>query len=131
MGFEERYMDVLQNMEAAIIDVYRRRPELLDVEVDAALEALVAHYTAVEGGRTPRPVSLQGARREVYDGVAEICQWRLGDPADAVAGEMGPPLRATSAGEIVACLKRLRKSVQRITKEGGRQGYLKFISRFM
>ena len=30
-----------------------------------------------------------------------------------------------------ACLKRIRKSVQRWNKEGGRQGYLTFVGRFV
>lgn len=33
--------------------------------------------------------------------------------------------------EIVACLKRLRKSVQFWTKSGGRQGYLNYIVEFL
>ena len=32
---------------------------------------------------------------------------------------------------IVACLKRIRESIQRWNKEGGRQGYLTFVQRFV
>jgi hypothetical protein len=32
---------------------------------------------------------------------------------------------------IVECLKRIRKSIQRWNREGGRQGYLKFVEQFV
>jgi hypothetical protein len=33
--------------------------------------------------------------------------------------------------EIIACLKRIRKSINRWNKVGGRQGYLIFVSDFI
>lgn len=128
-GFEERYLDVLQNIEAAILQVYRRRPDLLDSQVDAALEVLLGRYTAEQRGRRLRPVHLEGARQEVFAAVEAVCEWRLGRGTLADMKEEAPP--AIRVEEIVACLKRIRKSVERITKERGRQGYLQFISGFM
>ena len=128
-GFEERYLDVLQDIEAAILRIYRHRPELLDSQVEAALEALIGQYTAEQRGRTSRPVALEGARQGVYAAIAEVCERRLGRPTLASAEALGPP--ANDAEEIVACLKRIRKSVRRITKERGRQGYLQFIASFI
>ena len=39
MGVEEEYQDVMQNIESAIVGVYRDHPELADFQVDQALEA--------------------------------------------------------------------------------------------
>jgi hypothetical protein len=36
-----------------------------------------------------------------------------------------------SENELVPCFKRIRKSIRRWTKVGGRQGYLTYISQFM
>lgn len=134
-GFEERYLDVLQNIEAAIMMVYGNQPALLDSEVDAALEALIARYAAEERGRTPQPAHLPGNRQEVYDKVSEVCEWRLGrgDLASirAAEPEMNVEPERKTVGEIVACLKRIRKSVARMTKTRGRQGYLTFVSGFL
>ena len=127
--FEERYLDVLQNIEAAIVRVYRERAELLDSQVDAALEALIGRYTAEQRGGTPRPVPLDGARREVHAALEAICEWRLGRTALGSPGAPLPP--ALAVDEMVACLKRVRKSVQRFTKQRGRQGYLQFVSGFV
>jgi hypothetical protein len=127
--FEERYEDVLQNIEFAIVNVHRRHPELMDYDVDTALEALVSRYGAEARGRTPREHALPGLRGEVYDAVLSICEWRIGRaPLDG-----GPAMdeQRNSAEELAACLKRIRNSVQRWTKERGRQGYLTFVARFL
>ncbi|MCX7668798.1 MAG: hypothetical protein N2439_01835, partial [Anaerolineae bacterium] len=58
--------------------------------------------------------------------------WRLGKEKLMTDTDMpGPQPEPVSAEVIIACLKRIRKSVQRWNREGGRQGYLTFISRFI
>ena len=125
---EEEYQDVLQNIEAAIVSVHRRHPEMLDYDVDGALEALVAWYTAEQRGRTAREPVLHGLRRDVFTAVREICEWRLGRDAPALPA---PSDAGVGVDVIVACLKRVRTSVQRWTREGGRKGYLTFIREYV
>jgi hypothetical protein len=131
-SFEEQYADVLQNIEFAIVETDRRLPGTLDYHVDAALEAAISVYTAEQLGRTPREVVLEGHRREMYDAVRQMCEWRLGRRRlDDEEGEaLGPPT-PSRVDEIAACLKRVRKSVQRWNKQGGRRGYLQFVSRYL
>jgi hypothetical protein len=43
----------------------------------------------------------------------------------------GPQAPTVSLDVIVACLKRIRKSIRMWNKEGGRQGCLTFIQRFI
>jgi len=40
-------------------------------------------------------------------------------------------IKPITVNELLDCLKRIKKSVQFWTKEGGRQGYLVYISNFM
>jgi hypothetical protein len=127
--FEERYADVLQNIEFSIVEVHRAHPELLDYDVDAALEALISRYGAEARGRTAREHALPGLRGEVYNAVVSVCEWRLGRAA--LDGEPTTDGALNSAEELAACLKRVRSSVQRWTKERGRQGYLTFIARYV
>ncbi len=131
--FEDRYLDVLQNIEAAIVAVSRQRPELLDYDVEATLEALIGRYRAEELGRTPRPVQLTERREELYEAVLGICEWRLGrgSPFGEEGSEGIPGPTPISVEEIVACLKRIQKSVKRWNKQGGRQGYLTFIRQYV
>lgn len=128
--FEEEYADVLQNIEFAIVGVYRRTPELIDYEVDAALSGLIARYRAEGDGREPRPVRLDERSQEVYDAVEAMCEWRLGRRSLEAEGAAGAPPPKT-IDEIGACLKRIRKSVRLWTKQGGRQGYLNFVGRYI
>lgn len=120
-GFEEEYGDVLKNIEFAIVGVYRRAPELIDYEVDAALSALIARYRAEADGREPRSPQLDERNQEVYDAVETMCEWRLGRGHLDAEGDAGAPPPKT-LDETGACLKRIRKSVGRWTKQGGRQG---------
>jgi hypothetical protein len=36
-----------------------------------------------------------------------------------------------AVGDLVLCLKRIRKSIQLWRKEGGRRGYFEFVGRFL
>jgi hypothetical protein len=125
---EEEYQDVLQNIEVGIVAVHRVHPHMLDHDVDGALEALVVRYTAEQRGRTTRGGALHGVRQDVYAAVLAVCEWRLGrGPSDPALPAEG----MNTVEEILACLKRVRSSVQRWTREGGRQGYLTFVRRFV
>ncbi len=62
--FEEDYLDVLQNIEAAIVSVYRQHPALLDYEVDKALEALIRAYQAEQQQRTLGATALTPSRKQ-------------------------------------------------------------------
>jgi hypothetical protein len=133
-SFEERYEDVLQNIEFGIVQVYRLRPELTDWEVLTAVEALIRVYQAEARGRQLASPSLQSLAQEVYDSVKPMCQWRLGRETPFL-DEEGEPQdispEPVTLDEIVACLKRVRKSINRWSRRGGRQGYLAFVEQFI
>jgi hypothetical protein len=78
MAFEDHYLDVLQNIEFAIISVYRQQPSLRDSVVLRAVEALIEHYRAEVRGQTPKPVTLPETETEIFARVKELCEMRLG-----------------------------------------------------
>ncbi len=128
----EQFHDVLQNIEAAILETYDDEPDLLDLDVIDALDALIRRYAAEEQGRT-RPASRLSARAaRVFEAAERSCEWRLGRLAlpDIVDHAVIPPDARKTVDEIVVCLKRLRKSARLWNDEGGRQGYLNYISAF-
>lgn len=131
---EDHYLDVLQNIEAAIVQVYREHPELADGNVDLALEGLVRLYQAEARGRAAPVLRLRELEQQVYDGVKEMCDWRMHrtrpDPQESDEPVLLPGTPLT-VEEIVACLKRIRKSIALWTKQGGRQGYLDYIAQFI
>jgi hypothetical protein len=130
MRVEDEYFDVLQNLESAIVNEFRQDRSILDLDARDAANALVRHYEAeVEARGAPRaPLSDRATR--VFEAVRPICEWRLGRaPApDKSPSEFDASL---TAAQLVLCLKRIRKSIDFWTKEGGRQGYLNFVSEYV
>jgi hypothetical protein len=133
--FEERYEDVLQNIEAGIMLVYHDHPRMADWEVMAAVEALIRRYQSeAKGRRQATPPSLDSLAQEVYDSVETMCEWRLGREkpfSDKEGKPMEFLVEPITLHELIACLKRIRKSINLWTRQGGRQGYLTFVSQFI
>jgi hypothetical protein len=133
MNVEEEHLDVLQNIEFAIVGVFRREPMLVDFDFENAVNGLIVHYQAQPQNREARLPKLNERAKEVYDLVEAMCEWRLGNEALASADmkARGPRPEPVTLDVMVACLKRIRKSVQKWNKQGGRQDYLTFIQRFI
>ena len=128
---EEEYLDVLHNIEAVIIGYYRQNSTLTDYQVDSALESLGRTYQREKTGGAPVLPKNEQAKG-VYDAMKGICDWQLGK-VDMV-DEEGSPMNVEdplTVDEMQLCLKRLRKSVAMWNKQGGSQGYLKYISNFL
>jgi hypothetical protein len=133
MKVEEQFEDVLQNIEAGIVSVYHARPELADWDVEVALEALIQVYQAEVHQRPADLRQLAGNQAEVLRAAQIMCEWRLGraplhDERDRPIEMPSAPLTTT---DMIACLKRLRKSIRFWGKAGGRQGYLNYIVNFI
>ena len=129
MNPEPKNMDVLQNLEAIVVTVFRDHPEMTDRVAARAYEAAFEHYRAEVRGHAPKPCTLTGIEREVFNGLIAICDWRLGRSKGGIESDEIPnPLSVT---EIVDCLRQLRKSVERHTRSGGSQGYLVFVAAFV
>jgi hypothetical protein len=131
MTFEEDYQDVLQNLEATIIMFWQENPDLIDAEVETALDWLIRLYNAqIQGRSFSRP--LRGISRQVAEDVKSMCEIRLG--RSQLRDEEGNAildLGNITLDEIVECLKRIKSSVNFWTKERGRQGYLNFVKQFI
>lgn len=130
MAFEDKYLDVLQNIEFPIQVVYKNRQDLTDYDVLSAIEALIDFYTAEERKREPRDFKLSEKSIEVYNGVKEMCDFRIGRvfPDDINPENTPKPL---SISEITNCLKTIKNSINKWTKRNGRQGYLNFVKEYM
>ena len=133
MEIEEEYQDVLQNIEFAIVEVYREDPMLLDYDVLEGLEALRRYYQAQERQRPAPSLRLFEQSQRVFDRVKGMCEWRLGrvELVDGQGEELEVRPEPLRVEEIGQCLKRIHQSVQRWNKLRGRRGYLDFVSPFI
>lgn len=124
--FTQKYGDVLQNIEYTIITYYRQKPELADYNVDRVVENLMRLYAAETKGRTFNVPKFDGMEQELFDGLKEVCDTRLGRENELAEG-----IEPKTADEMAACLKRIRRSIQLWTKENGRRGYLNYVNQFI
>jgi hypothetical protein len=127
-AFEEEYLDVLQNIEMAIVGVYREHNGWLDYDVDKVLNLIWTEYRSEKQGKAvPVPTLNENAQR-VYERVKDMCEFRLGRSSTIKAqGWFRAKPTPLSIDEVMDCLKRIRRSVALWNKEGGRRGYLYFI----
>jgi hypothetical protein len=127
MDLFEKYQDVLQNIEFAIVSIYRENLEMTDYAVMRSLEAIINHYSAEKTGKRPRNYSLDETEKEIFRQVQSVCEWRLGRPSSFGM----PGITPISLDEIIQCLKRILKSVEKWNKHEGIQGYLRFVSQYV
>lgn len=130
MGLEDTHLDVLQNIEFAIVSVYRERGDLVDYDVMRALDALIDVYRAESRGYTPKEIHLPEQESLVFQRVKDICEFRLGRNELRINQNIISGAEKT-ANEILACLRRIRKSVDRWHQRGGQQGYLQFVNQYV
>ena len=122
MKVEETYLDVLQNIEFAIASEYRNNASLKDRDVLDAIQQLVRQYAAEERRQDSMPsVHLASSSHAVFESVKETCEWRLGRLQHLGVDPIG-------SGELLACLKKIRSSIQYWTKQHGSRGYLNYMT---
>lgn len=131
MAIEDDYLDVLQNIEFSIVTIYRAKRQLTDHEVRSAIETLLRDYNAESRGKPSTTITLTGLTRDVFAAVKDMCDLRLGRTQNKRIEDAGIKFDGLTVDELIACLKRIRKSIDKWNKEFGRQGYLDFIDKFL
>src|ERR1035437_10940395 len=117
MRVEDEYLDVLQNLEWAIVNEFRQDRSILDLDARDAVNALVRHYEAEAESRSASGAPLSERARRIFEGVRKMCEWRLGRaPApDNPPSGLDPTVTAAGTG---LCLQRIRQSVGFLTQGG-------------
>lgn len=131
--FEEEYQDILQNIEFALVQVYREHDDMTDWEAEQAINGLIRTYAAEERGRSEPNLRLQPLAEAAYDRVMAMCEWRLGRAqlVDESGEGVDLLMEPVTVSEMIDCLKRIRRSIQMWRKEGGRRGYFEFVGQFL
>jgi sugar phosphate isomerase/epimerase len=129
MKWTDDKLDILQNLEFSVVEIWRAHPEMSDYTALRAYEAAFQTYRAELRGHAPKPPGLSGLDAEAFEAVKAMCEFRLArKPCPFTGPENVPPI---SLQLLVDCLRELGKSVERHTKADGRQGYLTFIGGFL
>ena len=128
----EEHLDVLQNIEYAIVSTHRENPDMADAAVMRALEALIDRYKAQKAGRPQREWRPSEVERDLESHLFAFCEWRMGraELLDASALAEQETMNPIPVEGILKCLKRILKSVQFWNNESGSRGYLDFIGQY-
>ena len=133
MSFEDEHVDVFHNLENAIVGIYQETPNLIDAQVETALDHLIRVYNAEAQGKTAPRKTIKGAASKVAEQLTAICEFHLGRATveDFENKPINTEIPKRTAAEMTACLKRIKSSVKVRNKIGGRQGYLNFVTEFI
>jgi len=133
MRVEEEFAGILYSIESAIVAVFDSRPDLVDKDVLVAIEALIREYEREKRNRPGMTLVPPGQAKAVFEECRRVCEERLGRNSltEGEASLSEPREGEVSVPELMRCLKRLRKSVRLWHKQGGHQGYLTYVRRFI
>jgi hypothetical protein len=129
MKIEDKYPDVLQNIEFFVIQEYRKNSELTDYAAERVYEALLKFYTAELMKKEFKMPKIEKIEMNIFESVKGICEWRLG--RENIGESNKEKIKQISLEDLILCFKRLIKSVKRWSKYMGRQGYLNYIDQFI
>jgi hypothetical protein len=130
MKWTDDKLDILQNLEFSVVELWHSHEEMTDYTAQRAYEAAYQWYRAELRGQTPKPHSLTGLDATAFDSLKQMCEFRLGRiPCPVPGAPEGIP--AIPVETLVDCLRELGKSVERHTRLGGRQGYLTFVHQYL
>lgn len=127
MSRTSEHLETLKHFETAVIRYWRRHRDMTDHVVDRTYAAAYERYRAEARARTPKPITLTGLDKDLCDAVLSVCEQELG----RLPKTEGKPTPAITVDQLLDCLRELRRSLERRTKEGGRQGYLTFVEAFI
>src|SRR5579859_1967762 len=120
-SFEERFLDVLYDLEFAIVSVFLENPDLADSNVDRVLEGLIRVYSAEINRRAQSILKLNSVDELLFERVRVVCEKHVRQEQETPSAKVDVNQISGKAAEIVDCLKRIRLSVRRWTTRGGRQ----------
>lgn len=116
MRVNDSFENELKCIESSIVSVYRQEPTLLDSEVDRALATMITVFKSQVKGKNIPEHKLDGLDLLVFEAVKVAIMLLRQDKTDL------------TDDDLLQCLKTIKKSVARWTKQLGRQGYLGFVS---
>ncbi len=129
----DKHLSLLQTLEFNLANHYKEQPQLIDYDVSDAFNALVRHYKAKLENRSFTP-NLKGRSKEVFEmfqTVADIFVSNGQFPTTETDTFLPENMQSYTVEDVLSCFRRLQSSLKLWTKEGGRQGYLNYISQFV
>lgn len=133
MQIEAEYLDFLQNIEAAVLELAKTNSTVKDADIIKAYERLVKFYQRKKQHLPELESTLSGNAAVIFNDVKAVCEWRRRkDPGEEVVVEdsdgLGHDVPITI---LIRCLEKLQKSAVNWNKKDGPKGYLNLIGNFI
>lgn len=130
MKWKDEDLPALRELENVIFSIWSKNRNMADYDVSRAYEAAYQCQRARNRGQEPKPHSLSGLDGEMFESLCVICEKLLSTGPNPMSGDRAGDLQPVQSERLADYLRDLHRSVRRHTKDGGRQGYLIFLSTF-
>lgn len=131
MNWKDEDLPALRELESALVAVWRIHPDMTDHVAARAYEAAFQLCRARARGHEPKAPALTGLDADAFNAVRDACEKILTrEPAPMKNGPRGN-VAPVPVEKLADYLRELRRSVERHTEQGGRQGYLTFVRGFL
>jgi hypothetical protein len=130
----QKHEAMLHDIEACVIDLYRKHSEVTDANVDLVYEALQRSFKAEANQRPAPTIKLSPLEQELFNSLKSICtSWMsvAPEPKRSFLQKPSQPEEPKTHEDLQGCLKMLRSSIRLWTKSFGRTGYLDYIGDFL
>lgn len=131
MSIEENQVQVLFDIESNIVKIYQQDPDLLDAQLESAIDYLIRVYSAETQGRNAPRKIIRGVASDIADDLYAVCELYRGRAEATTLEGKSIECEVRTAEEMTECLKKLKSSIKTWTKQGGRQGYLNYVTGFI
>ncbi len=131
MKWKDEDLPALRELESAIVELWRRHPDMSDHVARRAYEAAFQHYRAVRRGHQPKPAVASNIDAEAIEAVRAVCERLLANGSAPMKNNPRGNTAPVPLDKLVDYLRELQRSVERRTALGGRQGYLAFVREFL
>ncbi|HUZ06159.1 MAG TPA: hypothetical protein VMV89_01585, partial [Candidatus Paceibacterota bacterium] len=78
MKWTDDHLDILQNLEFSVVEVWRANREMSDYSALRAYESAFQLYRAELRSHQPKAPGLTGLDAAAFDAVIAMCEFRLG-----------------------------------------------------
>ncbi len=131
MKWKDEDLPALRELETAVVRVWRANPAMTDYVAERAYEAAYRAQRRRNRNQEPEAISLTGVDLELFDELLQVGERLLAHGPAPMKSIPDGNLAPVDPEKLAVYLRELQRSVQRHTKDGGRQGYLIFLRRFL
>ena len=114
---QDKHLDVLQNIENGLVELYVKFDSLTDSQVVMGLDYAEIALNQLNGYSKGRHVNREGAYGEVISAIMEVYNLRM-------------KIGGIDSGTFIQCVKQVKNSVERHRHHGIR-GYYEFVKNFL